>query len=307
MVSRAPREVDTAKLQAMLQQCDFDIDQRTIQRDLRKLMKVFPLQCDEVHRPLGWSWRPDADSVSLPKMDLHAALAFHMAEEHLRNLLPDVTRAHLAPWFAQARSTLTAATRHNLANWPKKVRYVSAGQPLLPAQVAPDVLEAVQEALLAGKQLLVRNRRRGDREPLEFPAHPQALVYRDGAPLLLALLGDRPDVRQLNLPRMEAAQVVDEPALQAADFDLDAFIAARPFDFALDGGTIELKCLFDPRAAPCVLETPLAAGQNAETQADGRVLVTAKVPDTSQLRHWLRGFGSMVEVLAPAGLREHVV
>ena len=43
--------------------------------------------------------------------------------------------------------------------------------------------------------------------------------------------------------------------------------------------------------------------RTAET-GDGRVAVEATVADTADLRWWLLGFGSAVEVLEPASLRE---
>ena len=39
-------------------------------------------------------------------------------------------------------------------------------------------------------------------------------------------------------------------------------------------------------------------------QEDGRILVEATVSDTADLRWWLLGFGSSVEVLEPTSLRE---
>ena len=52
-----------------------------------------------------------------------------------------------------------------------------------------------------------------------------------------------------------------------------------------------------------VTESRLSSDHRATTQADGRVLVEATVPDTADLRWWLLGFGSAVEVLTPASLR----
>jgi predicted DNA-binding transcriptional regulator YafY len=36
---------------------------------------------------------------------------------------------------------------------------------------------------------------------------------------------------------------------------------------------------------------------------DGRYMLKAKLPDTSQIRWWLLGFGSQAEVIRPASLR----
>ena len=48
----------------------------------------------------------------------------------------------------------------------------------------------------------------------------------------------------------------------------------------------------------------LSEDHRTTEQSDGRILVEATVADTSQLRWWLLGFGSQVEVLEPISLRE---
>jgi predicted DNA-binding transcriptional regulator YafY len=48
----------------------------------------------------------------------------------------------------------------------------------------------------------------------------------------------------------------------------------------------------------------LSADQTIEELDHERVLVRASVENTAELRWWLLGFGELVEVLAPADLRE---
>lgn len=302
-VPRAPRKIDTATLQAHLGAQGYDIDQRSVQRDLRKLSAVFPLMCDEVHRPHGWSWSRMAEVFSVPGVDVHTALAFHMADEHLQHLLPEATREYLRPWFAQARRLLDEASSNRVARWPDKVRVVAPGQPLVPAVVAPETLEAVHLALAGERQMQVRYRRRGELEVREYTVHPLGLVYRDAMAILVCTLFNYRDAMQLLLHRIEEATVLDATVQAPDGFDLDAWIASRAFDFRVSDGHIALECLFEPFAAVRVLETPLAPDQQTTTLPDGKVLLRAQVPDTMQLRHWLRGFGQFLEVLGPPDLR----
>jgi predicted DNA-binding transcriptional regulator YafY len=50
-------------------------------------------------------------------------------------------------------------------------------------------------------------------------------------------------------------------------------------------------------------ETKLNGTQTEKELSDGRLLVTARVPDTLQFEQWLMSFGADVEVLAPKALR----
>ncbi len=302
-VPRAPRKIDTASLQDQLEVHGFAVDQRSVQRDLRKLSDVFPLVCDDRHRPHGWSWQRDAASAGVPGMDVHTALAFRMADEHLRHLLPEATRDYLAPWFTQAQGILAGVATNSVASWPKKVRAMPVGQPLVPPIVAPEVLEAVHHALAAERQMQVRYRRRGETDIREYTVHPLGLVYRDAVPMLVCTLWSYRDPKQLMLHRMEQVEVLEAPVDPLVGFDLDAWIAERSFDFRMGEGLIQLECLFEAVAAVRIIETPLERDQQCSTMADGRVRLRAAVPDTMQLRHWLRGFGPLVEVVGPPELR----
>ncbi len=51
-------------------------------------------------------------------------------------------------------------------------------------------------------------------------------------------------------------------------------------------------------------ESRLASDQRLTAQDDGRVLVEATVKNNADLRWWLLGFGSAVEVLEPGSLRQ---
>ncbi|MDD3609477.1 MAG: WYL domain-containing protein, partial [Halothiobacillaceae bacterium] len=64
-IPRAPRRIDTKTLQDKLSAAGYDINLRSIQRDLNKLSQVLPLVGDE-HKPQGWSWQADAAVFDVP-------------------------------------------------------------------------------------------------------------------------------------------------------------------------------------------------------------------------------------------------
>ncbi|TQE98727.1 MAG: WYL domain-containing protein, partial [Spiribacter salinus] len=84
---------------------------------------------------------------------------------------------------------------------------------------------------------------------------------------------------------------------------LDDYIRQGGFDYS-SGEKIALVVRFDAYAGKALLETPLTQEQTHETLDDGRIEIRATVNDSQQLRWWLMGFGSGVEVLAPGHLRD---
>ncbi len=302
-IPRHPRKIDVAGLAEHLEAGGYCVSRRSVERDLIKLSTIFPLCCDEAHKPHGWSWLADVAVLDLPAMDVHAALAFRMAAEHLQPLLPEATRAYLEPHFQRAHSVLDALDGNTLSAWPDKVRVLPAGQAMLPPSIDPDVLERVQAGLLAEKRLHIVYRRRGETELRTYEAHPQGLVWRDAVGYLLCTLFGYNDIVQLVLHRMQSVEVEDAPRRALPGFSLDAEIAHRSFDFLLSEAPIALEVLLHDFVAVKLRETPLVAGQALELQADGRYRLSAQVADTVQLRSWLRSFGELAEVVAPAELR----
>jgi predicted DNA-binding transcriptional regulator YafY len=114
-IPRPPRVVGTSELIARLTDAGFDVDLRTVQRDLNNLSEVMPLASDQ-HKPQGWSWLPNAGQFDMPGLEPQAALAFLMAEAHLCSVLPTSTLDSLRPWFDTARAVLDEHG-NSLAKW----------------------------------------------------------------------------------------------------------------------------------------------------------------------------------------------
>ena len=79
------------------------------------------------------------------------------------------------------------------------------------------------------------------------------------------------------------------------NFPVALFIGGR--------STLNLVFLMKGDVALHLYETPIAPDQLIRRVDDSWVKISASVPDSHQLRWWLRGFGPNVEVLRPKALR----
>ncbi len=301
LIPRAPRKIEVKRLEWLLGEEGFDVNLRSIQRDLNTLSTRFPLHCDMRSKPFGWSWAADA-VLDVPGMDPPTALTFAVAERFLNHVLPPATLRLMEPHFRQARGVLDHLDQPGMAHWPEKVRILPRGLKLLAPEVDPRVTETVYRALLSDKRLRVRYQPREAREATDYEVNPLGLVLRDAVTYLLCTLWSYDDVVQLALHRMRHAEISDQPARRPEGFDIDAYIAAGHFAALYSGEMIELEALFDADAAFHLRETRLGEDQVLTDEPDGRVRVTATVRDTGELRWWLLGFGDAVEVVRPADL-----
>lgn len=305
MIPRHPRKITVSDLAARLEQQGFPVTERTVQRDLQTLSgELFALTVDDRSRPYGWQWARDAEAMDIPGMEPQTALAFKLAGRFLSPLLAPSTLDSLEPHFRQAERVLRSVGGSPRA-WPDKVRTVTRGQSLIPPRVDPEVLMVAYDALFEGRRFAGRYRRRYDGEMREYVVNPLGLVFRDGVIYLIASLFDYDDVVQLALHRMLRAESLEETARRPEGFDLDGYLRSGGLDYRV-GESLRLRLQVSLEVAFHLEETPLAEDQRLSRREDGAAEVRATVRDTLQLRWWLLGLGSNVEVLGPEALRAEV-
>ena len=307
MIPRHPQKITAKALHEKLQDEQFDVTKRTVERDLLALSEMFPLVSDERDRPYGWSWSKDAPVFNLPGLSHNEALTLAMVEQHLNNLLPASTLNQLQPYFKAARQHLSNIPQNERArSWLNKVRTVPPSQPLLPPSIKPAVQHTVYEALLADKQLEIKYLKRGEDKAVDYRIHPLAAVQRGAITYLFCRVFDYEDLRTLALHRIQSATMLEDAAKSPAGFSIDDEINSGKFGFG-EGKQIRLEAIFYHGAGAHLFETALSNDQTLTEQADGSLTLNATVADTPQLAWWLLGLGDGVEVVKPAALRKSIV
>lgn len=307
MLSRIPRypmKISVTELNKVLMGEGYAVDKRTVQRDLNKLSLPFPLCNETVGRTNYWFWTKDAAVIDLPGMEPVTALAFEMAQEYLIPLLPTVTLEVLMPYFKRAGEVLNKQSSSQLSAWSDKVAVIERGPKLLKPDISPDIQRTIYHALLNEKCLEATYIPRGEQKEKSYLIHPLALVSKMGVLYLICTLWNYTNIKQFALHRFTKATQTDLPLNIPATFSLDKYIEEdKQFSFKISEQTVQLKALFNSETAKHLAETPLSEDQTITKQDENKVLVTAEVFDTHELRWWLQGFGDNVEVLEPISIR----
>jgi predicted DNA-binding transcriptional regulator YafY len=299
MIPLHPRRIAVTEIHKRLVGDDYEITIRSIQRDLRSLSGRFAITGDDA-KPQGWSWI--GEPILIPTLDPQTALTFSLVEQFLRPVLPKATLSAMEPHFKSARNVLSSTRK--LEAWPEKVRILPRGLSLQPPRINAEVQNVIYDALFTERKVRMKYFPRGDQKSKDYDVHPLGIVVRDQVIYLVCTLWDYEDVIQLALHRIREAELLDEPASRPKDFNLDGYIREGAFGYKVSESPIQLRVLFEEGAALHLHETPLSKDQVLTRQADGRELLEATVLDTSELRWWLLGFGSGVEVLEPKELRD---
>lgn len=293
-IPRLPQTVSTGRIHEYLQhQEGFDISLRSVQRDLNSLSTVFPLVSTQQGRETHWSFL-EKGVVDIPALDIDTAIAFDMVERFLKDLLPPSALANLYPHIEAAQHKLEEARQHKrIGKWSDKVRVLSRGQPLIKAEIPPDVLSGVYQALYEERSLVISREGKRDAE-----ISPLGIVHRGATIYLVCRFWGYDQARQVALHRITRAEVLDKPATPMPGFCLDDYIQKEhQFHYPIGDKPLQLKARFFDWSGSHLLEIPLSEDQQAVEEDESTLLITATVDDTMELRWWLLAFGGNVEVL----------
>ncbi len=305
LVPRHPRKISVQTVHQRLEGHGYETTERTVQRDLIKLSKIFPLISDERDKPFGWSWAKDAPMFDLPTMDVNTALTFYLTEKFLKHLMPPTVSDQILPHYNRAEEVLDKMPGKKLKHWRNKIRILSRAQYLLPPKIDDQIISTVYQALLTDQQFRVTYQpRSGDEQ--QYEVSPRGLVIRDQVIYLVATLWGYTDVRQLLLHRMNDIELLDVK-VKKISLDLDEYINSGGFDLVEQEKQISLIIRISNHTVQHLLETPLSNNQVVKSDGEYMSVLSAEVKDTQQLRWWLLGFGDGVEVIRPISLRNEMV
>ena len=126
---------------------------------------------------------------------------------------------------------------------------------------------------------------------------------------LVCSLDDSPnDIRHLPMHRFRHAEWNGEIAVEPTKgFSLNQYVKENNLGYLYSDKKIKLEAVFDVQAGFHLYESPLTKDQEIGQTRDGKLRVKALVADTAQLRWWILGFGSQVEVISPKSLRKEFV
>lgn len=293
-----PRYTTAPVLHEKLHDRGFSVDLRTVQRDLQRLSVPFSLIDQEEGGRKRWSHSESAP-LDLRDMEPATALALYLAEDHLKNLLPQSVLDLLGPQFSKARNYLGELETNHLSHWARSVRALPNGKALLPAPIKPEVWREVSTSLLERKQLRVSYLSRSKGEPKPMLLHPAGLLSRHSVSYLIGSVESYDDLRQFALHRIQTAECLNEPARLRADFTINDYVH-QDLNTAAPINQVELIADVSPQIAWLLSETPLSPEQSLETlpDSDWRRL-RATVPDDQETLWWVFGLGENVRLHQP--------
>lgn len=168
------------------------------------------------------------------------------------------------------------------------------------------VLEQVAEGWGAGKkvQIYYRSPRSGNLHQRLIA--PYALEPTQSGIYLIGFDETVGDLRTFKLDRLEKAEVQDSSFVVPDAFDLEKHLASCWSIMAGDK-LEEVVLRFTPAITSRVRERQWHASQKLEPTPEGGCILRVYVAEPKEMQPWIRSWGSQVELLEPAWLREQIV
>lgn len=304
LVPRYPHSVSTVNLQQKLSDAGFEINLRSIQRDLEKLSASFPLICDEGSRPFQWSFSADASIKFLPSLDTPSAIALELAKSYLKPLLPPKILGHLEPHFNEAQAVLKR-NGNPISHWTEKIRFISRGLIGKRPEINAEHLETLAEAILKNERCQATYQARKWAHKETIIIQPVGLIFRDPNTYLLARIEGKEHVRQLPLHRFFSVENLHQTFDE--NFDIDAFIDSDEMHILQSTEKITVSLMCQKPIMNHLLETPLDQNQTVTNETDESFNISAVLSDTSDLRWWLIAQSAHIQILEPEWLKNEII
>ena len=306
LLPKSPNRKSVSQLLEELTIQGFVLDRRSLQRDLKSLANLFPIENDGNKDIPGWYWRKDAQKLEMPEMEPTVALTFQMVKAHLQKFMPPSVLSELSPYFSNADKLLGNLKQNGLSSWSDKVATINRSQPLIAPKIDDKILSSIYLALLSETQIKAHYQPKLE-EPRDYTINPLGVVIVDQVIYLVGTLWEYQDLRQFALHRFLKAENTQTANIEVNNFSLKDYITDGKFYFPIEESNkqIVLKIRTNKSIANHLEEVKLSEDQSIKKLDDNEFYeVTASVDNTQQLRWWLNGFGAGLEVIEPTALRE---
>lgn len=296
LIPKLPRKISVSQLHSHLTGMGYSVTERSIQRDLHTMSEDFPLITDSRSKPYGWS-RDNHTAQGIPSLNPYEALTFVIAYEQFSNRLPKSLTEYLKPKILEAKFELNRHKESEFKSWPDKITYAGRGFQLQVAEIDPVTMDLVYEAVLKEKQLSISHKGKDD-----VCINPLGIVLREQVIYLICTFWGYQNPRQIAIHRIKNAKLLDEE-ISEIEFDLKDYCQTGAMGYLVSPSDLKIELKMTKPAARHLQETAISDDQAITVLDDNFVKVTGTVKNSKDLRWWILGFGSQLEVIKPQRLR----
>ena len=282
---------------------DLDCHPRTVYRDLEALqVGGFPIYNEKVNGTNYWALMESAKKPVPIPFSLPELIALYFGRDVLKILKNTVFHDSLESLFKKIKTTLPAESKKYLKQIERSLRAGSG--PHKKYDKFKDTIETLNEAVIGKKVVEIVYYTMSRKKVTQRKVAPYKLWFYNGTFYLIGHCRRRDEIRIFAIDRIKMLNLTAERFEVPAEFNVDEFMKASFGVF--QGQPVHVKLHFTPDAAGYVKEKVWHDSQQISGQRDGSVVLEMDVAGTKEIKHWILGWGSQVQVLKPDSLREEI-
>ncbi len=276
---------------------------RTIYRDIADLEEAgFPLVQEKKGKRSLWklAFQKGAPQVPFTYTEIYA---LNLGRGWMRLLEGTDFYDSICSAYEKIRATLPPGVLEHLEAFESGMT-VRPGKSQDFSQLS-DLINNINEAMDANERIKIVYFTPQKNTETERKVDPYRLWLQDGAMYLTGFCHLREGIRTFNLARIRSLEKTGEHFEPVEDFDIDAYLA-NGFK-TMTGEVMEIEILFDPEVKHVATEKIWHSTQELLPQDDGSLILKFRAGGLQEIKSWILGFGSKVEVLKPDILRQAVI
>lgn len=282
---------------------DFPKNPRTIRRDLEALGSAgFPLVTEHSNGQTRWKLMEGFRDIPALGFSATELMALIFSRNLLKPLEGTEIQASLASALNKAATALPSQG-HEYVRAMEKVFSVGLG-PHKSYQQHRKTIDTITLAIDKARTAQIRYFSASRSATTRREVEPYQLWYAAGGLYMIAYCQLRKDVRMFAVERIRSISLTDHPYQLPLGFDIEAYV--QDALMVMRGRRIEVELVFAKAAAAWVKDKIWHPSQQINQLKDGRLRMTLRVADTTELVGWILSFGSQVRVIQPGSLREKV-
>ncbi len=281
----------------------FGVDPKTIGRDIAALEEAFfQIEMETRGQTAHYSLHPDFKHPPAIPLSLEELAALYVARAEVAQIAASPYEAALASAFDKIQIGVPKPVRDFCDRLAALAARQVRGRPK--ASPRPEVLAALNLAILEGRRATIRYRPRGAIEAILLEMAPQQLRgYRDTL-YAICWSPEKKAYRTLATERIDAVEPLDrffprrdEDEIEEEFASAFGFYTGKPFRFVVR---------FAPALASYIEDREWHVTERTERLEDGGILYTAVAAGRLEIKAWVLGFGANATILEPEWLRREV-
>ena len=276
---------------------------RTIQRDLKFLKDLFPIECQK--RDLGrLFWKLKANSSDhVLQLSMTEMLSLFLSQQLLLPLTGTQFGDGLQSTLSKIRTQLPSKALSYFENLDHSFLIKSLARTDYSAQ--DQQIRTINFAIQDQKAVRLTYASASKGQEVTSVFYPYGMVLLHASLYCIGLLTCYNEVRTLKVSRIKKVQQLEQTFNKPEGFSLAKHMQSA-FGVMRAGKPQIIKARFTGWAKTNVMELIWHSSQKIVTQTNDHVIVSFELGSTVEFKRWLLGFGPHVSVISPQSLATQV-